>query len=581
MKSKTKKKNSNFFKNFKKTFQYMKKSKKYLIGYACVSLMEALLSIVLPLVSAKIILNITDKLMEQLIITAFIVFILHFLLSIMSYLKTYFYRKIYIEALVDLQMSLARETLKLEVEEIDKESSGLFIDRLNKDTGDLAGMFMEYSYWTSYIITNIGVLVAILVLNKYLFVYALITSISIFIINKVKLGKYYTVQKKLKKINEQKTGLTGELVRGMRDIKVLNASNNILEQTEKKILSAAEEERKLIRINRIYTFIERNAYATSDLMFLLIGCILYNHNLLTIPTFVIIYSYQGKVKNLLLGVSNILEYNKKFEVASDRIFEIIDNKKYKKEEFGNIESGKLEGHIEFENVTFGYDKKNIILNKLNFDIKPNEKVAFVGKSGAGKSTIFSLIAKLYHPNSGKILLDGYNLNDLTCDSIRNNMSIITQSPYIFNFSIKQNLLLAKQDATMKEIREACKLAYIDDFIMTLPHKYNTMIGENGVILSGGQKQRLAIARALLMKTEIILFDEATSALDNETQKEISTAIDNLKGEYTILIVAHRLSTVIDCDRIFVVDGGKIIDVGTHKELMKKSTFYRNLYESEV
>jgi ABC-type multidrug transport system fused ATPase/permease subunit len=160
------------------------------------------------------------------------------------------------------------------------------------------------------------------------------------------------------------------------------------------------------------------------------------------------------------------------------------------------------------------------------------------------------------------------------------MSIITQNPYIFNFSIKDNLLLAKEDATMKEIRNACKLACIDDYIMTLPDKYDTILGENGVILSGGQKQRLAIARALLMKTEIILFDEATSALDNETQSKIQEAINNLKGEYTILIVAHRLTSVIDCDRIFVVDDGKIIDQGTHKELMKKSSFYKNLYNKE-
>lgn len=218
---------------------------------------------------------------------------------------------------------------------------------------------------------------------------------------------------------------------------------------------------------------------------------------------------------------------------------------------------------------------------MSFKVNANEKVAFVGKSGAGKTTLFSLIAKLYPINKGEILLDGININDLTCSSLRDNISIITQNPYIFNFTIKDNLLLAKNDATMAEIRQACKLACIDDYIMKLPKKYNTKIGENGVILSGGQKQRLAIARALLMKTEIILFDEATSALDNETQKDISKAIENLKGEYTILIIAHRLSTIIDCDKIFVVDNGKIIDVGTHKELMKKSTFYKKIYKSEV
>ena len=150
------------------------------------------------------------------------------------------------------------------------------------------------------------------------------------------------------------------------------------------------------------------------------------------------------------------------------------------------------------------------------------------------------------------------------------MSIITQSPYIFNFSIKDNLLLAKPNATMEELETACKAACIYEYIMSLPNKYDTIVGENGVILSGGQKQRLAIARALLMKTKIILFDEATSALDNERQDEIQKAIQNLKGEYTILIIAHRLSTIIDSDKIFIIDDGKVLDSGTHQELLEHS-----------
>ena len=283
----------------------------------------------------------------------------------------------------------------------------------------------------------------------------------------------------------------------------------------------------------------------------------------------------------MTAVSYLLDYTKQFEISSIRVFEIIDNQKFKKEQFGKTKVKSIDGHIRFNNVEFGYNDNEEIINNMNFEIKPNQKVAFVGKSGVGKTTIFSLITRLYTIDKGEILIDGYNIKDLTCDSLRNNMSIITQNPYIFNFSIKDNLLLSKEDATMEEIREACKLACIDDYIMSLPNQYDTMLGENGVILSGGQKQRLAIARALLMKTEIILFDEATSALDNETQSKIQDAIDNLKGEYTILIVAHRLSTVIDCDKIFVVDDGKIIDSGTHKELLQNCDFYKNLYEKDL
>lgn len=572
--------NDNVKTNLKKTWKYIKSAKMNLVGYGAVSILEAIISAILPLLSAKVILNITNGVINQLVISALVVFFIEIILYVMYYFKSFFYRRIYQKTLINIQKSLAKEILNLEIAEIDKNSSGLFIDRLNKDTQDIAGLFMEYTYWISYIITNVGVLFTVFVLNKYLFVYALISSIVVFIINRKRITKQYEVQKELKVLQESKTGLTSELVRGIRDIKVLNANNTILKQINEKIEETTKKEVKIINIRNFYNYIENNTRAISDLGFIIIGCFLYNKTLLTIPTFVIIYNYQSKIKNLLTGIVQLSEYNKKFSVSANRVFEVIDNVKFKKEKFGNVEIKKLDGNIIFENVSFGYDKTKII-NDMSFEIKPNERVAFVGKSGAGKTTIFSLITRLYKSNKGKILLDGNNINDLTCSTIRDNMSIITQNPYIFNFSIKENLLMAKENATMKEIREACKMACIDDYIMSLPDKYNTMVGENGVILSGGQKQRIAIARALLMKTEIILFDEATSALDNETQSKIQEAINNLKGEYTILIVAHRLSTIIDSDRIFVVEDGKIVDSGSHRELLKKSEIYKNLYNKDL
>lgn len=573
-------KEKSFKQNIKRTWKYIKTAKMNLLGYGVVSIIEAIISAIIPLLSAKVILNITNGVINQLILSALSVFFVELILYVMFYFKGFFYQKIYQKTLTSIQKTIAREILNLEIEEIDKNSSGLFIDRLNKDTQDISGLFMEYTYWISYIITNVGVLITVFILNKYLFVYAVITSIVVYFINRKSLGKQYEVQKKLRTIQESKTGLTSELVRGIRDIKVLNANQNILKQTSDKIEETTKEQVHIMNIRRFYSYIENNIRALSDLGLIIIGCYLYSQSLLTIPTFVIIYNYQSKIKSLLTGVVQIAEYNKKFNVAADRVYEVIENDKFKKEQFGNIEVGKIEGNIKFKNVSFAYDKTPILKN-MNFEIMPNERVAFVGKSGAGKTTIFNLIARLYHTNKGKILLDNYNINELTRDSVRNNMSIITQNPYVFNFSIKDNLLLAKENATMKEIREACKLACIDDFIMTLPNKYETMVGENGIILSGGQKQRLAIARALLMKTEIILFDEATSALDNETQSKIQEAINNLKGEYTILIIAHRLSTVIDCDRIFVVDNGKIINSGSHKELLKNCDYYKNLYNKDL
>jgi ABC-type multidrug transport system fused ATPase/permease subunit len=304
------------------------------------------------------------------------------------------------------------------------------------------------------------------------------------------------------------------------------------------------------------------------------------NNQVAVASALIIYNYSNRITSIVYYIGKLLDELQDFNLSTNRIKAIISDPKFEKEHFGCIHLDKVNGDFEFKNVTFSYDKKKV-LDKINFKVNANETVAFVGKSGTGKTTIFNLLCKMYDIDSGEITIDGININNLDKESIRGNITIISQNPYIFNLSIKDNLKLVKNDINDKEIQEACKLACLDEFINSLPDKYDTIIGEGGVNLSGGQKQRLAIARALIQKTEIILFDEATSALDNETQSEIQNAINNLKGEYTILIVAHRLSTVIDSDKIFVVDNGKVVDSGTHKELLKKCDEYKKLYEKDL
>lgn len=313
---------------------------------------------------------------------------------------------------------------------------------------------------------------------------------------------------------------------------------------------------------------------------MLLGIKLVFDKSLTIENFVVLYMYKSRVYNLLNFTTNMLEYLRNFNLSASRVFEILDGSSFRKESFGNINLKNINGNFEFKNVTFGYNKKNIIKD-LSFKINSNETVAFVGRSGAGKSTIFSLLTKLYHPKKGKIYIDGVEIDKLSKETIRNNISIITQTPYIFNFTIKENLKIVKDEVSDEEIIEACKKASLHDFIMTLPDKYDTLVGEGGITLSGGQRQRLAIARAFIKKSEIILFDEATSALDNETQRDIQNAIDKMKNKYTILIIAHRLSTVINSDRILLVDDGKIVSEGTHKDLLKNNSLYKELYTSEL
>ncbi|MCI8793761.1 MAG: ABC transporter ATP-binding protein [Bacilli bacterium] len=566
--------------NLKRTWNYIKLAKGNLVYYVVVSIIEAIISILLPIVSAKIILNMTDGLFLQLILTGLVVLFLHSIVRLISFFKTVFYKRIFNVTIEAMKMDLTKAILDLEIRELDNSNSGLFINRINKDTEDIAGVFMEFAYWISYIISNMGVLVTIFILNKYMFVFSLITTLTCYFIHRKKVNKMYKIQKKLRSLSEDVTSLSTEVIRGIRDIKVLNASDVVLSSMGKRINDVLDERSKLINNRNLFDILDSIVKNVFSFLFLVLGVYLCSKNLLTIPVFVILYNYLNKVYGLLNGIANLSEYLKTFALSSSRIYEIIYNEEFKKEEFGDKHIDKIIGNIEFKNVSFEYNDNVSVLKKLNLKIKENETVAIVGKSGAGKTTLFSLMSYLYKPTKGKILIDGIDISKLDRGSIRDNISIITQNPYIFNFSIKENLLLTSPDATDDEIKNACKIASLDEFIETLPDGYDTVVGEGGVTLSGGQRQRLAIARALLMKTKIILFDEATSALDNDTQANIQESIKHMKGDFTIVIVAHRLSTIKDADRILVLDDGAIVQEGTHKQLMKSSTLYKNLYKKE-
>ncbi len=571
---------SDIFKNIKTTWKYAKKYKKYLIGYFILMLFLIAISVVVPLLSAKLILNITDNLLDKVLIVALAIFILEINRNIFNYFSQKVSELFYIKVLSDIQVELARETLKLDIKEIDKNSSGVFIDRLTKDASKMADVFEMIIYYIMRILENVGVLGAIFIIDKVLFVYLIIAMILLFGIEKVRISKWYHLDKKNRELNEKNSGLIAELVRGIRDVKVLNSAEDFMKKIITKIREANDQKYQLNTTMRKYHLLSGSLKDVFDLMFIIIGIYLVISNNLTIDNFVIVYMYQGRTFNLLASIVDLIEQTKAFTLSSERIFEVIDGK-FTKETFGSKNLGKIEGNFEFKHVNFAYEESRPILKDLSFKVHANETVAFVGKSGGGKTTIFSLIDHLYKANSGEILIDNVNINELDKDTIRDNISIITQSPYIFNFTIKENLKFAKKDATDEEIEEVCKIAQLHNFITTLPDGYDTVVGEGGLKLSGGQRQRLAIARALLKKTEIILFDEATSALDNETQKDIQTAINNMKGEYTILIIAHRLSTVINSDRIIFIDNGHVLAEGTHNCLMENCDEYKKLYETEL
>ena len=570
------------FSNLKKVYKkYGKEYKSTLIKIFIFSLFGIATNICIPILSAKFIVNFTDSKFEQAIYIVCIILGIYFIEGI----KILLIRKnnqIFRRGTVrNIEMSLGREILKLEQSTLDSNSSGTFIQRLTNDTEKMSRIFTNGMVIIVKFLSAIGSFIAILIIDWHMFLYYATASLILSLFNYIKNEKVGEKDKEMRKECDKVAGLTGELVRGARDIKMLFAKESFMKNLDDKIIIQNEKNFEMRNIDMNYSLFigyTKNIFEFGSILLLIA---LIKNNILTVAVAIALYNYRTTVlTNFMQIVSELLEECKNFNISAERVFSIVNNREFKKEEFGKTTLKSIDGNFEFKNVSFGYNDK-LVLNEMSFKIESGKTIGFVGKSGSGKTTIFNLLCKLYNINSGEILIDNNNINDLDEKSIRGNITIISQNPYIFNMSIKDNLKLIKNNVTDEEIKEACMLACLDDYIETLPNKYDTIVGEGGVNLSGGQRQRLAIARALIQNTKIILFDEATSALDNETQAKIQTAIDNLKGNYTIIIIAHRLSTIVNCDKIFILEEGKISGEGTHQQLLKTNKYYKKLCETEL
>ncbi len=564
----------------KKAYRYMEDNKKLFIIYVVLSILIGIIGAIVPLISAQVVIKMQSELWYQLIAIALFFVIMKMLSSFVGYLSSRVSRVFYRETYLNLQVEVARSIIDLETIEIDKNSSGVFIDRLSQDTSNIAEVFRTIFKRLNIIITNVGILFAVFAINKIIFCYFAIVLFIMFNFERMYLIRHFERQKYFKKVKEANTGLVSELVRGIRDIKVLNCYSDFENKIYKKLKKANKIQYQMSEITKRYELLREFLKNVFNYIFILIGIYLVFEGNLLASSFVILFMYSDKIFDFLVTVIDLLEVLKDFNLSAERVFEIIDGK-YKKEKFGDQVVEKLNGDFTFENVDFGYRKDVMVIKNMNLEVPAFKTTAIVGESGAGKTSVFNMITKLYRISNGKIMIDGININDLTEESLRGNISLITQNPYIFNFSVKENFQIVKKNVTMKEIEEVCKKACIHDYIMSLPEKYDTQLGEGGVTLSGGQRQRIAIARALLTDTKIILFDEATSALDNETQQNITKAINNLQGNYTIIIIAHRLSTIKESDQIVVMKAGRVVGVDTHKNLLKSNQYYQKLYANDM
>jgi len=484
------------------------------------------------------------------------------------------------------QLYIARKTsydiiqkvFKLPTIAFERMSSGEIINRTTSDSDEIVNTIDKLTTLLSYFFMFIF-LFGYIFINSWLVGveivgYCIVFGIFIHFYNK----KFKKAREEVKVSSDNNLSIQTESIRGIREIRSLGINPPMLVEIRDKVKALTSSNVYESKLSHIYGIIVLVLMTAIEVGVFITSAIMVARKEVPLAFFITMTIYVYRCMGIANMCSDFAKSLTTLKVSLNRINEITENEKYEDVIYGDKVIDKPKGIIEFRDVSFKYEEDNII-NNLSCTFVPNKKIAIVGPSGNGKSTIFNLITRLFDSTSGEILIDGVNIKELSEGSLRSIVSIVRQEPFFFNKTIKENLLMVSPSSTDEEIREVCKKAYIDEYIQSLPNGYDTVLGEGGTNLSGGQKQRLSIARVLLKKSSVILFDEATSALDNESQEYIKKSINELCKDKTVLIVAHRLSTIIDADIIYFIKNGNIIASGTHNELMKVKE-YKNLYKNE-
>ena len=470
---------------------------------------------------------------------------------------------------------------KLPLKYFDTHSSGDLMSRLTNDVDNInTTLSQSVTQLFSGIINIVGMFIAMLLLSPILTLIGMITIPLTFITTKTlakKTQKFFVKQQnELGNLN----GYIEEMVSGQKVVLLFSEEEKV-----KKEFGEINERltKSAIIAQGISSFMGPINNFINNISYLIISVaggylILKGHSI----TVGVVFSFLLYMRNFTRPINEIMNLFNTIQSAlagAERVFEVIDEKKEKDKETAK-DISNIEGHVELKNVTFSYEKGKEILKNVSIEAKKGELIAIVGPTGAGKTTIINLLTKFYDIDSGEILIDGKNIDDITRESLRKTVAMVLQDTYLFSESVSDNIRYGRLDATDEEVIEAAKMADAHHFIKQLPEGYNTILSDNGGNLSQGQRQLLAIARAILSNASILILDEATSSIDTRTEVLIQNAMIKLMEGKTTFVIAHRLSTIRNADKILALKDGEIIESGTHSELLAKDGFYANLYNSQ-
>lgn len=490
---------------------------------------------------------------------------------------------LYLSQKLDIALLLGyyRHVLELPMNFFGTRRVGEIISRFN-DAGNvrdaISGATLTIMIDT---IMSVAGAVILCIQNVKLFVIAVIIVV-LYVIIVLTFNKWYEkLNRKQMEDNSQLTSYMVESLNGIQTVKAYNAERKVKLETEIKFVKLLKSIFKLSWVSNMQSSLKIFVELVGGVIILWVGGVSVINGEMTIGALITFNSllvyFLDPVKNLI----NLQPQMQTAVVAADRLGEILDLEAEKTEkESRKMAPLTLAGDIQIRNLDFRYGTRRQVLSDINLTIKKGEKVAFVGESGSGKTTLSKLLLHLYSPEKGEILINGNNIEDIRLECLRERIAYIPQETFLFSGSIYDNLVLGMDDVDMDNVVEAAKLAQAHDFINELPLRYETRLEENGANLSGGQRQRLAIARAMLKKPDILILDEATSNLDSITERALDKTINEFSKEMTTIFIAHRLSTIKDCDRIFVMDKGKIIEHGTHKELSESGGKYSELVRQQ-